>query len=130
MRNLIIALTMFVTAAVLILFSSTLEAQNLDPKAASLELNLTSAGTEQPLSATSLKVRYAIIHAADGNTGNVYLSPESGNANVGTSLELSPGENYLIAGPTLNRGYVHYDLKDWYWDGATTGNDITVIYFQ
>ena len=92
-------------------------------------LNLDSAGTAQALSSTSILCEAVIITAATGNTGTIYI----GDSNVASNrfaLELDAGIAGTIDSPTAKGGSDMFDLKDIYFDGGTTGDDINVAYLQ
>lgn len=91
--------------------------------------NLTSAGTAQPLSTTSILCQSILIVAKSTNAGNVYVG-DSGVTSL-NAFPIAAGESYRIEAPAAPGGGADtMDLKDIYWDGGTTNDDIFVMYFQ
>lgn len=92
------------------------------------QINLTSAGTAQQISTSSLICQTVVINAAEANTGPIYV----GDSNVASNrymYKLSPGESCTITGDNLV-GAQDLDLSEIYFDGGTTDDDIQVGYLQ
>ena len=91
--------------------------------------NLTSAGTAQRVSSTSILCQYVKITALSANTGATYV----GNSAVSSanSAPIAAGSSVEFFAPAAPGGGADdIDLKELYWDSATTGNDIYVTYMQ
>lgn len=87
---------------------------------------LTSGGTAQAVSSTSVKVQSVLIQADLTNAGKVYIGHSTVSSTNG--LELSAGDAITITAPEVGKGGSDsFDLTDIYWDG-TTGYKIRVAY--
>jgi hypothetical protein len=91
--------------------------------------SLTSAGTAQEISSSKLEVRSAIIFAASTNTGRIYIGDSDANSKAGTGFELDPDESYVLDGDKFGGDKHAFDLNQFFFDGATTGNKVIVHYF-
>ena len=93
-------------------------------------LNLDAAGTAQQVSSTVLEVEVAVITAASGNSGTIYI----GDSNVASNRyagALAAGERMTIVPGDVGGGGTDFvDLSEIYFDGGTTGDDIQVGYIQ
>jgi len=92
------------------------------------ELNLTSAGTAQALSATSILAQVVYINAKTTNAGNIYI----GDSNVASNrylVLLDAGESVSIEASEFGTSG-DLDLSEIYFDGGTTNDDIYVGYIQ
>lgn len=87
--------------------------------------NVTAAGTPEKLSSESLQVTSCVIQAKRSNTGNVYIGGSDVSSTTGTSL---------IAGQTYNLSLSGtdglYDLQRLWLDVDTSGEGVTVTYFE
>jgi len=91
--------------------------------------NMTTGGTAQRISSTSVLCQYVKITAASANTGATYV----GDASVAStnSAPIAAGASIEILAPQTPGGAADdMDLKELYWNSATTGNDIFVTYLQ
>lgn len=79
--------------------------------------NVTTAGTQVPLSATSIGIVEVTIQAKFANTNNIYV----GNSDVSSTNGL-----VLIAGATVT--LTGGDLNDIYIDSDTNGEGVTFLY--
>lgn len=91
--------------------------------------NLTSAGTAQQVTTIAIQVRSCIFYAASGNTGDLYISPNSTGATAILGITLSPGEAYSIAGDIIGGEQKTFDLSTWRFDGSTTNDDLVIQYW-
>ena len=92
-------------------------------------LNLTAAATAQQLSTASLLCESFTVTAAAGNTGAVVIGDST--VTTANSAPIAAGGSRTYTVPEAPSGGADYvDLQDVYFDGATTGNDIFVDYFQ
>lgn len=92
-------------------------------------LNLDSAGTAQRLNASTIECEVVVIAAASGNTGTMYI----GDSNVSSSRfigALAAGDAMSIEAGKVSNGTDRLDLKEIWFDGGTTGDDISVGYIQ
>lgn len=91
--------------------------------------NLTSAGTAQRISSTSILCQYVKITALAANTGATYVG--SSAVTSANSAPIAAGASVEFYAPQAPGGGADdMDLKEIYWDSATTGNDIVVTYLQ
>jgi len=92
-------------------------------------LNLTAAGTAQALSATPILAQVVILNAKTGNTGLIYVGDSDVSATE-AAFSLAAGETVIIPMAEMSGGNTDTDLKDWYFDGSTTNDDLLVGYLQ
>jgi len=91
--------------------------------------NLTSAGTAQRLTTTSTICQSVLIVAKSTNAGSVYVGDVDVTAS--NTFPIAASASYRIEAPAGPGGAAQdMDLRDIYWDGGTTGDDIFVIYSQ
>lgn len=92
-------------------------------------VTIASAGTPQALTTNAgLAVSSAIITAASGNIGSVYVGGE--DMTSATGEDLAPGDSIEIAADTLRGTNHEIFLSSIKVDGDTTGNTITVQYLK
>lgn len=92
------------------------------------EVNLDEVTTEQQLSTTALKVQSATVFASSANSGTIYITPQSGKADAGTSVSLAAGNSITITGDILSGSSSYVDLSKWYFDGTSTNDDVIIWY--
>ena len=92
-------------------------------------LNLASAGTAQALSAGSVIAQTVILNAKTGNTGLIYVGDSDVSA-TNAAFSLAAGESIIVPMSEMSGGNTDTDLKDWYFDGGTTNDDLLVGYLQ
>lgn len=88
-------------------------------------INLTSAGTAQVLSATDVYCSSVVIYALAANTGVIYIGSSAVTAANG--LVLNKGDYLTLSGPDK---LIQLNLKNIYFDGGTTNDDIKVSCVQ
>lgn len=88
---------------------------------------VTTAGTQVPLSATTLKARMIVVQADPSNAGNVFLGDSSVDSTNGIVLE--PGESYSYA-VTETIPYLELDLNAIYVDAATNADKVRIQYLE
>jgi hypothetical protein len=93
------------------------------------QINLTSAGTRQAISATPVYSPCVIVTAAHGNTGNIYVG-DSAVASNRYAAVLAAKSSYVITGPVMGGFEQLIDLSTIYIDGGTTNDDVQVAYFE
>jgi hypothetical protein len=87
----------------------------------SFTVNLTSAGSAQQISTTSIRAKSYIFRPRAGNVGLLYI----GNSSVdNTVAPVAQGDAINWKG---NQGEV-VDLEEFYFDGGTTNDDLDVWY--
>lgn len=91
-----------------------------------LDTNVTTAGTAEEISPTSLQVRSAVIQAKKDNTGSIYIgsSEVDNSGNKGTFL--NAGEAYTLAQDGTDE---LYNLNEVFIDADVSGEGVTVTYF-
>lgn len=98
-----------------------------------ISLNLDNSGSPQQVSSASavLWVGYIEFHAPDANSGNIYIADSSANATSTAGLTLAPGETYRMQGNLLPSGRrATIKAQNYYWGGATSGDDLVYIYHE
>jgi hypothetical protein len=93
------------------------------------QINLTSAGTRQAISATPLLSPCVIVSAAHANSGNIYVGDASVSATRYAAV-LAAKSSYTFTGPDINGCTRDIDLSTIYIDGATTNDDVQVAYLE
>jgi hypothetical protein len=93
------------------------------------QINLTSAGTRQQISATPILSPVVIITAAHGNSGNIYVGDSAVASNCYAAV-LAAKSSYTITGPDINGHTRDVDLSSIYIDGGTTNDDVQVAYLE
>ena len=89
-------------------------------------LNLTASGTAQRFSATDLYVRGFMVQAESGNSGIIRVGSALVSATFGH--EVVPSEVFTFIPPKFNGKSQMINLKEVWFDGDTTNDDITVSY--
>ena len=92
-------------------------------------LNLDSAGTAQAFSATDIVAESVLLSAPAGNTGVIYIGDADVSA-TNAAFILVAGGSVVLDMPRISGGNDMTNLKLWYFDGGTTGDDVTVGYIQ
>lgn len=87
---------------------------NLKPS--QLDVDVATAGTAVPLSATPRWVEKAEVQAKDGNTQNIWLGDENVAANNGRQIA-----------STQSRILENTDLSNWYIDSDVDAEGVIVI---
>lgn len=87
-------------------------------KPRALALNLTSAGTPQQVSSTSVVTHRADFRVPNANTGVMYLGGSDQDSTHQITIE--KGETFTL---------FHVDLSTVYFDGANTNDDLQLIYY-
>ena len=96
-----------------------------------LRVNVDTAGTaEQVVTATTL-VREVTFVAPLANAGNVVFGNDgAGDVTVSNGIILVPGQRITIEAPSRpGFGDERIDLSTFWFDAATNGDDIDVLYF-
>lgn len=91
------------------------------------QVNLTSAGTAQQISTSTIPAEVVVISAPSANSGSIYI----GDSNVASNrylAVLSPGQRMSIEAGNESGGTDMLDLAEIYFDGDTTNDDIQVGY--
>lgn len=91
-------------------------------------VNLDTVTVEQQVSSSALKVQSATVFAASTNAGTIYITPQSGSADAGTSVSLAAGNSITIEGDLLKGSSSYVDLSKWYFDGTSTNDDVIIWY--
>lgn len=91
-----------------------------------LTKNVTTAGTQVPLSATKILTSFFRITAKPTNTGYIYW----GDKDVDNSCDrLLPGDAVNVSGaPTTNATHLMYNLANIYVDSSVNGEGVIVTY--
>lgn len=84
-------------------------------------INLTSAGTRQALSATDVYCRSVAIKAFVANTGVIYIGDVAVTSTNG--FPLPKGDTFIM---TSSNDLIPINLKNIYFDGGTTNDDINI----
>ncbi|KKM00680.1 hypothetical protein LCGC14_1801990 [marine sediment metagenome] len=87
-------------------------------------VNVTTAGTAVPLSATRIVAGWVFLQAKTANTGKIYVG-ESDVSSTSKMVELSATDGFTFpdnAVPSM------YDLKDIYIDASVSGEGVWVGY--
>lgn len=85
---------------------------------------VSTAGTGEPLAASSTPVVWLHIQALEGNTNPVYVGDSSVDSSTSKQLALDAEESIIIV---LPRGFVT-DLANWYVDVTTNGEGVGFLY--
>ena len=88
--------------------------------------DVTSAGTPERIIATDLWVEECLIEAPATNTGVIYIN--SSNATGTNRHTLQPGQFMTIS--TSSRAAATFNLKEIWFDGATSADKIVVSYLE
>jgi hypothetical protein len=89
-------------------------------KLVSANVNVTTAGTAVQAVAGGLSLTWGCLcKALNGNTGMVYVGNVAGDITALNSIELDQNEQVFIACS---------DLSDLWFDAATNGDDIRILY--
>lgn len=91
---------------------------------------LASAGTPQRVSINDIWVRSFLVQGAAGNTGDMYLSDSESNASTTNRVALCPGSILHFNADNWGATDSMINLKDLWFDGATTGDKLVVMYLQ
>lgn len=91
-------------------------------------VTVTTAGTAVPLQATRAPAAWAIIQAAKGNTGSVYVggqpSPTNGTTTTNT-IELAKGDSLSLPAMGIAEPY---DLAGVFVNSDTSGDKVRIVY--
>lgn len=85
-----------------------------------------TAGTELPLTATSILVSKCRIRALDGNTGLVYVGDSTVSSTNG--YPLTKGDELVLEALLDNQDKNQLDLSAIYVDAASNADGVAVIY--
>lgn len=91
---------------------------------------LTTAGTAQQITTSTIQARSVVIYAAKTNAGAVYIGVDNASAKIGTGINLAAGESYTLEGDKQNGIPSMILLSSIYFDGATTGDKLVVQYLE
>jgi hypothetical protein len=95
----------------------------------SILVNVATAGTAVPLSASTLWVENVWIIASTGNTGDVYLGGSDGSSANGFPLDNAHPNNRVNLSDIQSRGTNEcWDLSKIYVDAANSDEDVYVLY--
>jgi hypothetical protein len=87
---------------------------------------LDTAGVAQRLTETSAIATTIVLQADATNTNNVYIGDENVSASD-YGIALTPGQILSITADMSGRaGGEEFDVKDIYFDGDTTGNQVRI----
>lgn len=90
---------------------------------------LVAAGTRQRITTENIPCTTIILGGLKANTGKIYIGDEFVSATRGTELEA--GETIALTADMGGRsGADELILSDFYFDGGTTGDFITVSYVK
>lgn len=89
-------------------------------------VTVASAGTAQPLSATSVLATDIIIMADHANGGRIFVGDSTVSSTTGQFL--AAGESLTISTATVRGTADDFDLADIYVDAATNGDKARVAY--
>lgn len=95
-----------------------------------LDISVTTAGTPQRLSATSLNANSILIMAKDTNTGNVYIGHSQATAASGKGAVLEIGDSYVVRGSYDRNMLESFDLKEIWVDADISGDGVVVQYVR
>lgn len=84
-------------------------------------INLDSAGTRQRLSSSAVLAETVLVSAESTNAGNIFVGDVSVASNNG--IKLAAGQSVEL---TADNDYM--DLREIYFDGSVTNDDIRVSY--
>jgi len=91
----------------------------------SLVKNVTTAGTAERISATSIYVSTVTFRASKGNTNDIYI----GDSGVGNSYpDLDANQTITFEAPTIAGNVEGIDLKSVWVDSDTDGEGVDVWY--
>lgn len=109
-----------------LLFSFQVMADQLP---AMLNENLDSAGTAERLSTSDLYVRSFMVCGNWGNAGDIYIGSASAKATAALGIRLAAGACFSDEGDHAINGLKEkINLKEIWFDGSTTNDDVTVWY--
>lgn len=90
---------------------------------------VTTAGTQVPLSSTTILARNICIQALASNTGSIYIG-ESDVSSSDFGVEITAGNSFSIELPSMGEaGSDDIDLKDIWIDAETNGEGVSVTYY-
>ncbi len=84
---------------------------------------VTTAGTPEALSATSVKCNWILMQPLAANTGATYVGASTVTATRGVRMLVGDSD---VVWPMSS--FACYDLNSIYIDGATSGNGVQFIY--
>lgn len=88
-------------------------------------VTVATAGTEQPLSASSVMVYGLIIVSLSTNTGVQYVGDSTVTSSNG--MPIAPDGSIELGPPDAARGYDQFDIKDVYVDSSTNGAEFRIM---
>ncbi len=94
-----------------------------------LKKTVTTAGTQERLSASEKKVRAVTIQALPGNSGKVYIGDNQvSSTNYGVSLDF--GMDYTLSAEIMGDAAGFISLKDIWIDVDTSTEGVTYLYLE
>ena len=93
------------------------------------QIDIPSAGTRVPLSATSILTPCVIITAADTNSDKLIFVGDSAVSATRYAAVLAAKSSYTLTGPDINGHTRDLDLSTLYVDTDSSGKDVNVAYF-
>lgn len=95
----------------------------------SIKVNVATAGTAVPLSATQVLSESVWVIASTANTGDVYVGGSDVDSDTGFVLDNAAPNNRLDLSQILSRGTNEcWDLSKIYIDAANSDEDVFVLY--
>ena len=97
-------------------------------KPAIMKVNLTASGTAQRITSANILTPSVIIQAADDNTDGVMIGDNQVDKTLFNGIELDARESvtFTAIDPKSGKGLI--SLRDIWFDGDTTNDDIIVCY--
>ena len=89
---------------------------------------LGTPGAAQRVSLSEIPVEAVLIQAERTNSGDLYIGDSSVDSSKG--IPLRPGARFCVDGDREHGAPCYIDLKSIYFDGATAGDKIRVLYIQ
>jgi len=91
-------------------------------------ITISSGGTAEALSDTSLPLSSLSIQAAPSNTGTIYIGDSSVTTSSGFGCLAAKDSTEISVESLFKTG--EFDLKDIYVISATTGDKVRIAYFR
>ena len=88
-------------------------------------VTVATAGTRQPLSATTTLVYSVTVQSVSANTGTQYLGDNTVSSSNG--IQVSPTDTIEIDAPAGARGVDQFDLSKIYVDSSTDGAVFRIV---
>lgn len=94
-------------------------------------VEVVSAGTRVPLSATSLKVSYLLIQKHESNVGVIYIGDSTVDSTNGIVIGSSLPSLVMSADDTeADEDKAYFDLSEIYIDAGSSGDKVRLAYIE